>query len=454
MATRKKAGRDPVYRPVRGHEHPHVHPHEHPHVHPHVHPQPGQPPSASSLAGEKGKLLYLDAGSGVAGDMLVAALLDLGVPRAIVDEGLSSLDLRGYTVRVRNVRRGSIAAKHFDVHVSKRQPSRDYTAIVKLIERATGLSPGARSIALDAFARLARAEARVHGTTPAHVHFHEVGAVDSIVDIVACAVAFDHLGARVRCSPLPMGRGFTRSAHGMVALPAPATVLCLHDVPTYDAGCDGEFVTPTGACLVASVASDFGGWPAFRPERVGVGAGSRELADRANVLRVILGTQSETPVAQRGFGTHVVVEANVDDMSAEVAAYALARAFDAGACDAWSVPIGMKKSRAGLTLCALASQAKLADVARALLIETTSFGVRYHAVERIERPRRIETVSTRYGELAIKIASGDGLPDTVAPEYEACASAAQAHAVPIREVYAAALAAYASAHGSPAPSPR
>ena len=399
----------------------------------------------SALSGT-GKLLYLDAGSGVAGDMLVAALIDLGVPEKAIAAGLHGLGLSGYTTRVKKVMRSGIAAKHFEVVLTKRQPSRDYTAIVALIERATTLSAGAKAIALDAFGRLANAEAKIHGTTPARVHFHEVGAVDSIVDIVGAAIAFDHLSAhvaRVVCSPLPMGRGTTRSAHGMIPLPAPATVLCLENAPTYDAGSDGEFVTPTGACLVASVAHEFGGWPAFRPERVGLGAGTKEFADRANVLRVVLGTPNASPTgkAAAGNSSHVIIEANVDDMSAEVAAYALSRAFEAGALDAWSTPIGMKKNRPAWTLHALAPSDKRDAVAQVLLSETTSFGVRYYGVDRLERPRRTLQVSTRYGEIRIKVANGDGLPETAAPEHDDCQRAAQAHSVPIREVYAAALAA-------------
>jgi hypothetical protein len=398
---------------------------------------------ALGVSPDASKLLYLDAGSGLAGDMIVAALIDLGVPLEILQAGLRGLGVSGYELRVHTVQRSGLSAKRFDVQVEKRQPPRNYAQIVALIERAKTLSDGARRLALDAFTRLADAEARVHGSTRAKVHFHEVGAVDSIVDIVAAAIAFDHLRCPVVCSPLPMGRGFTQSEHGVLPLPAPATVLCLADAPTYDAGSDGEFVTPTGACLAASVSQSFGGWPAFRPERVGLGAGTKEFPGRTNVLRVVLGTPAAKTTSSATSGAYVQIETNVDDTTAEVASHALAAAFEAGALDAWSVAIGMKKSRPGWTLAAIAPSDKLEGVARALLAETTSLGVRYHAIDRIERPRQLTSVRTRFGEIAIKVAGGDGLPETAAPEYEACRAAARTHAVPIREVYAAASLAYA-----------
>ncbi len=415
-------------------------------THSHVQGAPAQRALPPLAAGDD-QLLYLDAGSGLAGDMLLAALIDLGVPERLVTTGLAGLALTGYTTHVRPALRSGIAAKRFEVLVTKRQPSRDHATIVKLIQGAKTLSEGARAIALAAFARLADAEAQIHGTTPDKVHFHEVGAVDSIVDIVGAAIAFDHmhaLGVRIVCSPLPMGRGFTRSAHGVIPLPAPATVLCLAGVPTYDAGSEGEFVTPTGACLVATVADAFTGWPAFHPERVGFGAGTKEFPDRANVLRVVLGKQASAPETSHDAQqtSHVVIEANVDDMSPEIAAYALSRALEAGALDAWSIAIGMKKSRPGLTLSALAPRENFAEVARMLLSETTTLGVRYYGVDRIERPRSIHTVTTRFGEIAVKVAAGDDLPETVAPEFEDCRRAAIRHSASIREVYAAALSAY------------
>ncbi len=394
-----------------------------------------------------GKLLFLDAWSGAAGDMLVAALVDLGVPQTVVREALSALALSGYEVAFVRRQRHALVGTGFEVRVTADQPARSYTQIVALIQAASALTPGARAIALRAFAILADAESQTHRVPVADVHFHEVGAVDSIVDVVAAAVAFDYLGGEVVCSPLPMGRGFVRSEHGRLPAAAPATVLCLRSVPTYDAGIDAELVTPTGACLVRAVASSFTHWPNMRPLAVGLGAGSRDLSDRPNVLRAVL-AEPETPTGRASSEkTLVVLELNVDDMTGELAAAALVSAQRAGALDAWSTPIGMKKGRPALMLSALARRADVDAVARALLSESTSLGLRTYEVSRIERPRRMVDVETAFGTIAIKVADGDGLPPNVAPEYEACRAAAEARGVAVKQVYAAALAAYEAQRG-------
>jgi pyridinium-3,5-bisthiocarboxylic acid mononucleotide nickel chelatase len=399
-------------------------------------------------AAGSGGLLFFDAGSGLAGDMIVAALVDLGVPESVIQQGLSGLALTGYRASFEYVFRSSLRARRFVVEIDQKQPSRDYEAIVQLLRACESLTPGARTLALQAFEKLGLAEAQIHGTTLARVHFHEVGAVDSIVDIAAAAIAFDYLGARVACSPLPMGRGSTRSAHGNIPLPAPATLLCLSGVPTYDAQLAEELVTPTGACLVASVVSHWVGWPEFRPQRVGLGAGTKEFPDRPNVLRAILGTPNVPAEREptRRVGSHTLLEANIDDMTAEVAAYAIQRAFDAGALDVWTTPIGMKKGRPGVTVSALVKNEQADAVVRVLLSETTSLGVRYHAVDRVERNRRKLSVATSFGTIELKVADGDGLPANVAPEYESCRHAAEQHKIPIRRVYNAALAAYFAQH--------
>jgi len=390
----------------------------------------------------QGRILYLDAGSGLAGDMLVAALLDLGVPESVLQEGLAALGLTGYELKHSRVLRSSISGRHFDVSVHAPQPARDYRSIVQLLEAATSLSDGARRIALEAFLILARAEAEVHACALADVHFHEVGAVDSIIDITAAAIALDHLGAEVVCSPLPMGRGTVRTQHGVIPLPAPATLLCLRGVPTYDAASSHELVTPTGACLVAAVAKRFSGWPSIRVERVGLGAGTKDFADRANLLRVVLASPESPAAVSRKHGEHVVVEANIDDLSPEVAAYATQRALSMGALDVWTTPIGMKKGRSAVTISVLCKAADLDVQAKVLFEETSTLGLRHYTVDRFERPRRALRVKTRYGSIAVKIAGGEGLDEHVAPEYEACREAAERHGVPIRKVYAAALRAY------------
>ncbi len=418
---------------------------------PHGHGASGsQAPSRNApiARGEgRDKLLFLDAFSGIAGDMLVAALLDLGVPQDLIAEALAPLPLEGYRLEFSRQTRSGIVAGRFQVQLEAPQQMRDYAVIRDMLENTEHLEKGAQQLALRAFRLLAEAEAEVHGTDPERVHFHEVGAVDSIVDIVASAVALDFIGARVICSPLPMGRGWVASRHGTIPSPAPATVLCLRGAPTYDAGVDAELVTPTGACLVASSATSFSRWPALNSERVGWGAGSRELPDRPNLLRAILGADSRLHygIAQHALADHVLLEANIDDMSAEITAFALQRILEAKALDAWTTPIGMKKGRPALMLSALAERRHLDQVARAMLTETTTLGLRVRAVDRIERKRRIVQVDTPYGKIGVKVADADDLPLNLAPEYEDCRRAAQHHGVPIKQVFASAISAYGAA---------
>ncbi len=430
-----------------GHDHAHGHGHDHAHGHGHEHAPdegflgslPVERGGAEPLprgAGE-GRLLFLDAASGVAGDMTIAALLDLGVPGSVIEGAVTALGLPGVSVRSHPVRCGAIGATRFEVLDPDPQPERTYVAIDALLAAAP-LAPEVSALARRIFRRLGEAEADVHRIPLDAVHFHEVGAVDAIVDVVGAAAGFAHLGAHVIASPLPMGHGTVHCRHGVLPLPAPATVACLAGVPTYAAGIEAELVTPTGAAIVATVARAFTRWPDFTPERVGWGAGTRELPDRPNALRVVLGTAT---VDSAPFPSHVVLEANVDDLTGELAAHAIERLMREGALDAWATPITMKKGRPALTLSALAPRELGDAVAAVLLRETSTLGVRRTEVSRSERPRRTIEVVTAFGALPVKVSGGPFGPPTIKPEFTACAVAAERHGVPVREVIAVALAA-------------
>jgi uncharacterized protein (TIGR00299 family) protein len=330
-------------------------------------------------------------------------------------------------------------ATTFDVHVEAPQPERTYGEIDAMLAAAP-LDAKVSSLARQIFRRLGEAEAAVHRMPLERVHFHEVGAVDAIVDIVGAAAAIAFVGAEVVGSPLPMGRGFVRARHGVLPLPAPAVVECLRGVPTYGVDLEAELVTPTGAALLAATASRFERWPTLAPERVGFGAGQRELPDRPNLLRVVLGAQAAAE-GEAGRATHVILEANVDDLTGEVAGHAIEALFAAGAVDAWAAPITMKKGRPALTVAALAPAPQADAVAAAFLRETTTLGVRRIPVTRTERPRRTITVQTAYGPIRVKISEGPFGPPQVKPEFDDCAAAARTHGVPVREVVAAALSA-------------
>jgi uncharacterized protein (TIGR00299 family) protein len=385
-------------------------------------------PDLGFRAGE-GKILFLDAPSGLAGDMIIAALIDLGVPPKAVGAALEMVPITGYHLHLSGKERSGILGTHFDVHVEGKQPERTFGAIKKMLEE-TKLPDGIKARALAIFGKLAEGESKVHKMPLEDVHFHEVGAVDAIVDVVGASAALEYLGAELWVSPLPMGRGYVNARHGILPLPAPATVECLRGFPTYDAGIDGELVTPTGAAIVAAQAKGSTRWPSFAPEAIGWGAGTKDLADRPNLVRAVLGRP------EAAAGTHVVIEANLDDATGEILGAAIEALFAAGALDAWATPITMKKGRPAVTLAALAEVGRASIVEASMLRETTSIGLRRTTVTRTERPRRIVEIATKYGPIPVKIAEGPFGPPQVKPELDACAAAAKAHGVPLKTVLA------------------
>ena len=416
-----------------GHEdpHPHEHPHPHDHAH-HDHPHHDHGGAALLRGAGAGKIAFFDAPSGLAGDMIIAALVDLGVPEVVIADAVAKIPITGFHLHFGTRVRSGIVASSFDVHVDAAQPERTYKEIREILDLAD-LEPATRARAHASFRTLAEAEAMVHRTSLDDVHFHEVGAIDAIVDIVGSAAALEHLGATLVVSPLPMGRGFVKARHGTLPLPAPATVACLAGFETYDGGLDFEFVTPTGASIVAAHAARSSRWPTMSPERVGWGAGHADLRDRPNLLRVVLGS------APAVTGDHTVIETNVDDATGELVGSAMEALFAEGALDVWATPITMKKGRPALTLSALAPRDRAEAVAHAMLRETTTLGVRRYDVSRVERPRRSVEVETAYGQIPVKIAEGPFGPPQIKPEFDACLAAAKVHHVPVREVLRAAL---------------
>ena len=387
-----------------------------------------------------GKILYFDCFSGVAGDMAVAALVDLGVPLEVVQEAIAAVGLAGVSVHVQPAQTGVIGGVRFVVEQEGDHPERSYAEIVRLLQVAR-LDDDTRSRAQLIFRRLAEAEAFVHRSDVDAVTFHEVGAVDAIADVVGAAAALAYLQADLVCSPLPMGHGRIQCRHGILPLPAPATVACLRGVPTYDAEIEAELVTPTGAAIVASQAVRFERWPSLVPLAIGWGAGTRQLPDRLNALRAVLGAPDARDTERAAGATHYVIEANIDDMTGELAAHAIAKLLEAGALDAWALPITMKKGRPGLVLSALGTAASISVLESVLLGETSSIGLRRIGVTRTERPREILEVETAFGKIPVKVARGPYGPPQIKPEFDACAAAATLHQVPVRIVITAALAA-------------
>jgi hypothetical protein len=380
-------------------------------------------------------IAYLDCVGGLAGDMLLSALLDAGAPEAALRDVPGRLGLDAVELRVERVERHGIGALHLDVDGGDAAIG-DWPSIRGVLESAD-LADRVRARSHAVFARLAEAEASVHGVPPEQVHFHELGSVDTLVDVVGAVTLLDALDVkRLVCSPLPAGRGVVRAAHGMLPVPAPATVALLVGRPVYGVDLEAELVTPTGAALASTLADEWGPLPAMTVERVGYGAGTRDFPSRPNVVRVLLG-----PAAAAADGEVVLLETNLDDLSPELVPDAAERCFAAGALDVWTAPIGMKKGRPGLLLSALARPEAEAAVARALLEETTTLGVRVSRLRRYELEREEWTVEVDGRPVRVKVGRLDGRVVNVAPEHDDCATVARATGTPVKSIWIAALAA-------------
>jgi uncharacterized protein (TIGR00299 family) protein len=386
------------------------------------------------------RLAYVDCVGGVAGDMLLGALLDGGADADFVRSGLARLGIEGLELGVGRARRGPLDAARVEVAAPPDQPHRGPREVRELIEGAR-LPPRARERALATFDRLAVAEGRVHGIAPEEVTFHEVGAADAVADVCGVALALESLGVeRIACSPLPVARGVVASAHGPLPLPAPATLALLEGAPLHGVEGDEELVTPTGAALVAALAEGFGPLPALRLEATGYGAGARELGRVPNVVRVLVGEAQE--VAARGPTRAVsLVETNLDDLPPELVPDAAQSATAAGALDVWTTQAGMKKGRPGVVVSALVRPEREGAVAEALLRSTTALGVRVARLERVELEREWRTVEIAGEPVRIKLGRLDGEVVNVAPEHDDCARAAERTGRPTVSIWSAAVAA-------------
>lgn len=393
------------------------------------------------------RLVYLDCAAGLSGDMLLGALLDAGLDRRFLQSQLASLPVKGFRLAFRRVRRASIGAFKVDVHVTGPQPHRGWSAIRSIVARAR-LAPPVKDAALAVFERLIRVEARLHRIPMEKVHLHELGAVDAIVDIVGGVAGLHEMAGslekeRIVCSPLNVGHGIVRAHHGALPIPAPATAELLRGAPVFAEGSPGERVTPTGAALVATLCGSFGPPPPMVIEKVGYGAGTREDPDRPNVTRLLAGSRWPQ---ERGAGSHdlVLLECTIDDMNPQAYGYLRERLADIGVLEVFYTAVQMKKDRPGVMVTALAPDALLQPTARVLFEETTTLGVRYRPVSRLELRRIIETIVTRFGRVRMKVATLDGKVVHAQPEYEDCRRLASRRRIPLKRVQAAAAAAWES----------
>ena len=380
-------------------------------------------------------VLWVDAVAGVAGDMLLGALVDAGADADRVRAGLAGLDVPGLEVAFDETHRGGLRGIHARVTAPDQTRHRPWRDVRALLE-AADLPERARGRALAVFERLAGAEGRVHGVPAETVHFHEVGALDAIADVCGVALALEDLGVeRLVCSPLPMPRGWVVADHGRLPLPAPAVLELVKGAPVYGVDVEVELVTPTGAALVSALAEGFGPLPPMRLERVGYGAGTRDFAWGPNVVRVLAGAPVEDGAAPRVS----LVEANLDDLSPELVPDAAEAAFAAGALDVWTTPVIMKKSRPGIVLSALARPAQEDEVARAILRSTSSLGVRMTSYRRHELARDWRTVRVDDEDVRVKVGRLEGERPVLAPEHDDCARVAARTGRTVASVWAEAL---------------
>ncbi len=381
-----------------------------------------------------GTVVYIDSIGGVAGDMLLAALLDAGASEDALRELPERLGLTGVDIELERVQRHAISALHIDVIEGPGgHEHRSWRSIQQQVA-AADLDEAVRSTSLGVLERLANAEAQVHGIEPDDVHFHEIGAVDTLIDVVGVVTLLAAIGpSRIVCSPLPMGHGTVRAAHGVLPLPAPATAELLVGVPVYGVALSGETVTPTGAALVATLADEFGSLPAMTLRRVGYGAGTADFAARANLVRVMVGTGVEAAASPAGAaaGEAVLLETNLDDLNPELIPDAAEACFAAGALDVWSAPAMMKKGRPGVVFSTLVRPEAQEAVASAMLRNTSALGVRVVTLRRYELEREHRTVVVDGDAVRVKLGRLHGEIVNVAPEHDDCAAVARSRGVPV-----------------------
>ena len=381
------------------------------------------------------QVAYFDCHSGISGDMILGALIDAGVKPQAIRKGLSSLQLKGYELKSRRVKRGLFSGTKVDIVLSSKAHihSRTFTDIKKLLQRSKLPKPVVED-SIEIFLRLGKAEAKVHRTTIDKVHFHEVGAVDSIVDIVGGVIGMRELGVdQVLASPLNTGEGTVKCDHGILPVPAPATLELLKGIPCYSSGIQYELTTPTGAAMIGFWAEAFQSLPLVKIKNTGYGAGSHVIPSHANLLRILVGETEG-----KGSEKVLLVETNIDDMNPEFYDHIMERLFSAGALDVFYTSVIMKKNRPAVKVSVLVSPVKREAISQILLTETSTFGVRVSEVDRIVLDRQSIEVSTPYGKVAVKVGSMGGQMVHFSPEYENCKQIAKKKKIPVKRVYDAA----------------
>jgi uncharacterized protein (TIGR00299 family) protein len=387
------------------------------------------------------KLAYFDCFSGISGDMTLGALVDAGCAVEHLRSELGGLQVPGWELTAEKVWKNGMAATYVNVKTEDLSKHRSLGAILEILKQSQ-LEPVVRERAGAIFQKLGEAEARVHDVRLDEIHFHEVGAVDAIVDIVGACIGFHALGiARFACSALNVGGGTAKMAHGVLPVPAPATANLLQGKPTYSNGVEKELVTPTGAAIVSTLCDSFGPQPPMSVSAIGYGAGTADLEGQPNVVRIMIGEAAEKSIA--GFDEEIaVIEANLDDMNPQIYGYFLEKALGAGALDVYTTPVQMKKNRPGTLLTVLCKPQETNALMSLIFAETTTFGTRTYRAQRRVLPREWVSVATEFGEVRIKVSRVNGRILHVAPEYDDCRKLAVEKNVPLQRVIAEAMRKY------------
>lgn len=385
------------------------------------------------------KIAYFDLIGGASGDMLLASTLDAGLPPAVLQEGLDALHLEGYQLHWHKVSKSGFQATQVQIEIHDAQTERHLADILRIVQ-ASALPQEVRRQAQAIFTRLAQVEANIHGVAIEQVHLHELGGLDTILDVCGVLFALHALGIEaVHCSPFPLGRGFVSGAHGQIPLPAPATLALLQGAPVVGREVEDELVTPTGAALLTGLASRYGAIPSMTLEAVGYGAGRRDLPF-PNLVRLLIGVTAQEGVAEVEALT--MLESNIDDLNPQVYDYLLERLFQAGALDVTLTPMQMKKNRPAVQVGVLCRPERADELEAILFAETSTLGVRRQMVERRALPRRFAAVETPYGAVQMKIVEYAPGKSRAAPEFDDCRRLAQASGAPLWQVYQAALQAW------------
>jgi uncharacterized protein (TIGR00299 family) protein len=387
------------------------------------------------------KLAYFDCFSGISGDMTLGALVDAGCDLEQLRAGLRGLQVPGWELSAEKVWKNGMAATYVQVKTEDQQKHRSLSTILQLLKDSR-LAPQVRERASAIFQKLGEAEAHVHDVPLEKIHFHEVGAVDAVVDIVGACIGFQTLGIeRFACSPLNVGGGTARMAHGVLPVPAPATASLLRGKPTYSSGVQRELVTPTGAAIVATICDVFGPQPPMTVSTIGYGAGTADLEGQPNVVRIMIGEAAEKAVS--GYDEEIaVIEANLDDMNPQIYGYFLEKALSVGALDVYTTPVQMKKNRPGTLLTVLCKPQDTNALMSLIFAETTTFGARTYRAQRRALPRELVKVTTSFGDVHVKLSRVNGRILHVAPEYDDCRKLAVEKNVPLQRVIREALRRY------------